>query len=951
MKYLDTRYILRNYITPEDKMLFEIRKFQNKQSKLEKTTNKRDNKIKKYKKSFKPRFILDEEAMYSQARVYKDSWLKVLDDMGSKKSIQSGRYDLNDYYSKTHKQVSDLLEKLSIDLKIYKVHLRVVIQMYMEIGTVYAADDDDGDEFHKYAWGDDDDHKEDLEVEFLEDMVNNVNYNDAREKPDNEYSYFSRTTPNMTITELDNTFKELFTKTFKNLLDKTIEEDESDRKDPKTEKKPVGSGWLFDRVESFSVHIAKYKPIEAGNYIKLPSILADKKCIINVDNSDISKNGVVEGDCFKWALLSAMHPCDNSNRVTNYIPYVDKYNWDGITYPATIEHIKLFEKNNNKKINVYQLQVKKLIQRLDLDELDSNVNSNMIDVKEICDLDINTFDEIIYNKIKTKIEKSNEFILKFNDICDRNEKIKITPIMTNHFDGINLGIYENHYVWIKNLNGLFKTKNGFIQFRCPKCCYNAANKVNLQKHIDNCKDQGIGICEMPEKDKAFMEFKNINKMLKKPFVIYGDFESSIVNVTDDSKNSTIKINKHLPNSFGLVPVSIDENFNKTNGYKMYREDENNSDCIDKFCIELKKLGEVIMPIMKKEQYIRMTGQDIKDFASATECYICKNQFEVINKNDKVMKKFYTRGKTKTLYYINSNDENVIKSAKKHFSCLKKNTSYPDNKYYLFNGLSTDKSHFTWLSISDEELPRTFDHINKKYILNKGFKVLEYELKWEQVTEKECVNTSGSKVRDHCHITGKYRGAAHSKCNILLRKSKKPFIPVVLHNLKGYDAHLIMQKIGTYFKEEITVIAKSDENYLSFAVGYFRFIDSYSFLSMSLDRLSNLLDKKKDFKILQKNFQSQLSVKQMNILKEKGIYPYEWLDDKVKFNKIKFPEIEAFYSKLNDSKLSQTEYDRGKEIYRLLNCKNFGDYHDIYLKTDVLILADVCEKFRIEFKRL
>ena len=63
----------------------------------------------------------------------------------------------------------------------------------------------------------------------------------------------------------------------------------------------------------------------------------------------------------------------------------------------------------------------------------------------------------------------------YKDFCDKGEKIKITPISTNHFNAINLGIYEGHYVWIKNFNGLFRSKNGCHQYRCPKCCYNAAN--------------------------------------------------------------------------------------------------------------------------------------------------------------------------------------------------------------------------------------------------------------------------------------------------------------------------------------------------------------------------------------------------------------------------------------------------------------------------------------------
>lgn len=845
--------ILRGVLTAEEK---QKRQF-NKMNKIMKQVNEYkpfeyNDEIKQMKKAMKKpkdRFKLVEDAFYTKARVYKDSWLKKNDNMDSKYSKKSGRYSIEEYYSKTNEQLTNFIDKLTEELNIYKAHLRVVIRMYKPV--------------------DNNDHDADDEVEFEKGMMKimkdiaKYDEEDPRNDVDNlEYSYYKRTTINMTINELDDTFRELFQKTFVELLHKTVEDEANqDRKNPEENKQPEGSGWEFDRVEKFQIHIAKYEPIKAGNYIKLPSVLAEKQCIINVDNSKVNKNGVIENDCFKWAFLSSQHYSrNNSSRVTSYLPFVNKYNWEGLEYPVKVEHIRLFEKNNNVNINVYQLKTKKLIEMFDFRAAQENTDYSMICMKKYSKgFNIKSFNEKAHYEIKKCILNSNNYYNMYQDFCDKDDKIKITPIKTDHFDAINLGIYEGHYVWIKNFNGLFRSKNGCHQYRCPKCCYNAANQKNLNKHIETCVDQGIGICEMPRPDKAFMKFKNIHKMLKQPGVIYADFESSIINVNDDSNKSTKKINKHLPNSFGLIPITISEKFNSTYGYTVYREDENSSDCVDRFCMELKKLGDVLMPMIKGDVGRRFTNKDTENYKNATECYLCKEPFEAVDPNNKITKTFKNK------------DGSIIK--------------------------------------------------------------------------KEGINKSKCKVWDHCHVTGKYRGAAHGSCNIALRKSKRPFIPVVMHNLKGYDAHLIMQKIGTYFKEDIQVIAKTDENYLTFSVGHFRFIDSFSFLSMSLDKLANLLDKKNDFKILEKNFKNQLTVEQMNILKEKGLYPYEWVDDKAKFKQIEFPHIEAFYSKLNDSKCKPKEYERGQEVYKLLNCKNFGDYHDIYLKTDVLILADVCEKFR------
>ena len=75
---------------------------------------------------------------------------------------------------------------------------------------------------------------------------------------------------------------------------------------------------------------------------------------------------------------------------------------------------------------------------------------------------------------------------------------------------------------------------------------------------------------------------------------------------------------------------------------------------------------------------------------------------------------------------------------------------------------------------------------------------------------------GDKVRDHCHYTGRYRGAAHNGCNILYRKIKD--IPVFFHNLSGYDGHIIFQNLGKVRVKEPKVIAKSLEKFISFSIG-------------------------------------------------------------------------------------------------------------------------------------
>ena len=71
----------------------------------------------------------------------------------------------------------------------------------------------------------------------------------------------------------------------------------------------------------------------------------------------------------------------------------------------------------------------------------------------------------------------------------------------------------------------------------------------------------------------------------------------------------------------------------------------------------------------------------------------------------------------------------------------------------------------------------------------------------------------SKVRDHCHYTGKYRGPAHKLCNLMYKIP--PYIPVVFHNLSGYNAHPFRKELGKK-SENVEVIAKNKEDYISFS---------------------------------------------------------------------------------------------------------------------------------------
>ena len=119
-----------------------------------------------------------------------------------------------------------------------------------------------------------------------------------------------------------------------------------------------------------------------------------------------------------------------------------------------------------------------------------------------------------------------------------------------------------------------------------------------------------------------------------------------------------------------------------------------------------------------------------------------------------------------------------------------------------------------------------------------------------------------------------------------------------------------------------------------------FLDSFQFMSSSLDNLTkNLPDDA--FKYTKQEFKKE----QFNLMKQKGIYPYDYMDSFNKFNETKLPNKQDFYSILNNEHISDEQYMLAQNVWNTFNLKTMGDYHDLYLKSDIVLLADVFENFR------
>ena len=219
------------------------------------------------------------------------------------------------------------------------------------------------------------------------------------------------------------------------------------------------------------------------------------------------------------------------------------------------------------------------------------------------------------------------------------------------------------------------------------------------------------------------------------------------------------------------------------------------------------------------------------------------------------------------------------------------------------------------------------------------------------------NSLRQKVQEHDHLTGKYRGAACQECNDKLRL-RRAYLPVFFHNLKNYDMHaLCAEGIGKQKDWNLEVVATTEEKYMAlkaqFVVNTYkdkhgilrktymtlRFLDSFQFLSASLDSLVRNLNAS-DLKLCQ-----SLNLPSSDLITAKGVFPYSYFDSFQKLDETSLPHRSAFRSSITKEDITEEDYERAQTAWRLLNCQTFRDYMLIYLKRDVYQLADIFENFR------
>ena len=484
--------------------------------------------------------------------------------------------------------------------------------------------------------------------------------------------------------------------------------------------------------------------------------------------------------CFKWCISRAANMVENHpERITPKLrEQAEKFDWTDCKFPMTLDKIKFFEKRNNISVNVYEW------------------NASPLRI--------------------TKEEKPFHVDLVF---------------LTKDS--------QNHFALIKNFSRFASSGKGQTErYFCKRCLNSFPRVESLEKHKEICGEFAAAKIELPG-GKCF--FKNWERMMHIPVVVYADFESILKPCREENKT-----HEHIPCGFCFHLVSP---FLEMDPVWKRAENETNQlpqDFIRELISRVKK-AHLSLP---KKEMVPLSPEEWKKFRESEVCWLCKGKFG----------------------------------------------------------------------------EKTF-----------------------------------SKVRDHCHYTGKFRGAAHQSCNLKFKRPK--FTPVFFHNLQNYDAHLFVRALGLMDEVlSISCIPNNNEKYISFSLKFelkriikwdpkkeewievvikheIRFLDSFKFTLSGLNGLVKNLSRE-DLKETARFFGEKI-----DLVSRKGVYPYEFMDDFEKFKKQSLPKKTSFFSRLKQEKISEEDFLHAQKVWKEFELKNMGDYHDLYLKTDVLLLSDVMENFR------
>ena len=455
-----------------------------------------------------------------------------------------------------------------------------------------------------------------------------------------------------------------------------------------------------------------------------------------------------------------------------------------------------------------------------------------------------------------------------------------------------------HYLVVKNLSGLFKgiTSNHYGDFYCLNCFHSYRTENKLEAHKKICENHGYCYVERPTKNNNIIKYNHGEKSMKLPFVIYADLECLLEKVStcinNPNESSTTKINKHTPSDYSIFThCSFDESKKKLNYYR-------GKDCMKKFSKDLREHASKIINYEKKKM-IPLTTEEKIYHNKQKISYICKKEF---NDNDKKQQKvrdhYHYTGKYRGAAH---NICNLRYKIPKEIPVVFHNGSTYDYHSIIKELVKEFEGNFECLGENTEKYT-TFSVPIKKKIENKD---LEITNKIKFIDSYRFMSLSLSKLVDN--------------------------LSEGIHNNKCLDCNPCLDYVRITKNEKLLLKCFNCNNYYKNKFNkdlIKKFKNAYSFCNSSTTDSS-----------------SSERINKFILLLRKGVYPYEYMDNWERLNETSLPSKESFYSNLNMEDIDDIDYRHGNNVFNKFKLNNLGEYHDLYVQSDTLLLADVFENFR------
>lgn len=521
---------------------------------------------------------------------------------------------------------------------------------------------------------------------------------------------------------------------------------------------------------------------------------------------------------------------------------------------------------------------------------------------------------------------------------------------------------------------------GASYFPLPIFFKNKRAIINVQNRNEECFKYAIlaALCDFDVHPERMSKYKKMQNICDFSGLTYPVDINQIRKF--EAKNPTISVNVYMFSSETkkVRPLRLTPAVKSKHVHLLLLTKEHNGQKLSHFCW-IKNLSALLSAQLSKNEHKRffcdrclnnfVTDEKLKQhLVYCTDKNVC--QIKMPTFNDNIVEFKHRKNQLQVPFIIYADIESILKpttceisasdstsayqlheahSVGYYFKCI-----YDDTKSYYKSNRSI--SCIEWFAREMYQIALEVDKI-----VNQP-KPLEMTDEEEVlfIWSEECNICGGKfaenevKVRDHSHITGRFRGAAHQDCNLSYQEAHH--VPIVFHNLSNYDAHFIIRALAKNIPGSISIIPCNDQRYISFTLNIssqctddykrrvqLRFIDSFRFMASSLDYLASLLPASEK-KILKMQFNSY-DDECLQMLQRKGVFCYDYVDSWEKLNETALPSKEAFYSELSESKISDEDYEFAQNVWSKFNIKTLGEYSDLYMKTDILLLADVFENFR------